>query len=112
MLSQHNRRTLAEIEDHLRGSDPELAHLLERFNDWAPPRRRGLGSRRRVIGLVGLWIGTLLLAIAFIDGSADALVLALAALFLDAMWWASCLVNAWVQAHHDRRRTPPAAKRP
>ncbi len=38
MLSSHDRRVLAELEQQLRTSTPDLARGLERFDAWAPLR--------------------------------------------------------------------------
>jgi len=87
MLSQHDRRALADIEEHLRAKEPDLVHLLERFHDWAPPRRCGVGLRRDV-GLAGLVLGVILLATALAVHSADVAVLGVVVLVVDAAWWA------------------------
>jgi hypothetical protein len=117
MLSQDNRRTLAEIEQALRASDPELARKLGDFGaappgatprahpDAAPPagRRR---ARRRVAALVGIGIGVVLLATAVVQASADALVLAVTVLISAAAWWISGMLVRRIrrasERHNDR----------
>lgn len=86
MLSQHERRALSDIEEHLRASEPDLVHLLESFHAWAPPRPRRRGVRR-VVGPAGLALAAVLLAVAFTVRSADALLLAVTVLLADAAWW-------------------------
>ncbi|MEY9874450.1 hypothetical protein ABH931_003950 [Streptacidiphilus sp. MAP12-33] len=86
MLSQHERRTLSDIEEHLRASEPDLVHLLECFHAWAPPRHHHRGLRR-VVGPAGLALAAVLLAVAFTVHSAGALLLAVTVLLADAAWW-------------------------
>jgi hypothetical protein len=101
MLTQHERRALADIEQHLRASEPDLACLLERFHQWAPPRRR----RVPLVRLVGLALGAVLIAIAFGLHSAGALLLGVMVLLADAALWAIFPVIALVRsrARLDRR---------
>lgn len=68
MLSQHDRRALADIEAGLRASDPDLARRLERPTVEARPRR---SRTRRRVSLAGLILGMLLLTAAFPTHSAD-----------------------------------------
>jgi len=98
MLSQHDRRALADIEEHLRAKEPDLVHLLERFHDWAPPRRRGVDPRRAV-GLAGLALGVILLATALAVHSADVAVLGVVLLLVDAAWWALVAGVALIRHH-------------
>lgn len=98
MLSQHDRRELADIEVHLRASEPGLVQLLERFHAWAPPRRRGVNFRR-AIGLAGLAFGAVLFVTALAVRSADVLVLAVGVLLVDAAWWILVAVIARVRGH-------------
>jgi len=105
MLSQHNRRTLVDIEEHLRANDPELARKLERFDAWAPPVRHG-PNPRLLVGLVGLGVGAVLLAVALAVGNADALVLAVMALLVDASWWLAWAAVARVRSRSRSSRVP------
>lgn len=98
MLSQHDRRTLADIEEHLRANEPDLVHLLERFHDWAPPRRRGVYPRRTV-GLAVLALGVILVATALVVRSADVAVLGVVVLLVDAAWWILVAGVALVRHH-------------
>ncbi|WP_084714443.1 DUF3040 domain-containing protein [Streptacidiphilus rugosus] len=93
MLSQHERRALSDIEEHLRASEPELVRLLECFHAWAPPQHRRRGVRR-VVGPAGLALGAFLLAVAFTVRSADVLLLAVTILLADAAWWTLLAVTA------------------
>lgn len=72
MLSQHERRALADIEEHLAADQPDLARLLEGFDRWAPPRHRV--RRRGPLATLGL--GIVLLAVAFAVHSAAVMLLA------------------------------------
>lgn len=77
MLSQHDRRVLADIEAGLRASDPDLARRLEHPPVSTPLR----GSRAwRRSGLAGLILGLILLAAAFATHSADVAVSAITVL--------------------------------
>lgn len=71
MLSQHDRRALAEIEARLRASDPGLARRLERAPAASAPHRKRLFRR---LSLAGSLLGLMLLATALTVRSADAAV--------------------------------------
>ncbi|HWG27223.1 DUF3040 domain-containing protein [Actinospica sp.] len=98
MLSLHDRRVLAGIEQQLRTSTPDLARGLERFDAWAPPRIRH--RLRRAVRLAALMVGCVLLVVAFAVSSADAALLGAVVLLADAAWWALSVLDA----HHSRRR--------
>lgn len=83
MLSQHDRRALADIENHLRTSDPDFARRLEHPSECEPARRRRGRVCLRVI-LAGLVAALALLATAFAARSADAVVWAGVALMTAA----------------------------
>jgi hypothetical protein len=84
MLSQHERRTLADIEEHLREVDPNLAHRLEHGYAGASSRHSHI---RHAIGLAGLLLSALLFAAALLARNADAAVLAVTVLLADVAWW-------------------------
>lgn len=101
MLSQRERQTLAEIEEQLRASAPQLARSLERPHPW-PPQHRGTGVRRATM-LAGLVLGGILLAIALMLHSADCVVLAAAVLLTDGAWWSLLAAVALLRSRADRR---------
>ncbi|WP_037603716.1 DUF3040 domain-containing protein [Streptacidiphilus rugosus] len=72
MLSIHNRRELAGIEEQLAAQQPDLARLLEGFDQWAPRRHR-----TRHWAVLWAWaVGWVALALAFAVHSAAVLLLA------------------------------------
>jgi hypothetical protein len=71
VLSQHERRTLAVIEEQLSAEAPDLAQLLARFDQGAPERQR---IRHRATWCVVV-LGVPLLGVAFALRSADVLFL-------------------------------------
>jgi hypothetical protein len=93
MLSQHERRALADIEEHLSASEPELARLLQRLDPSVPPQCR---VRRRVLGLAlaALAAGSYLLAIAYAVHSPSLILLATAVLLPDSVVLVSLAVLA------------------
>jgi hypothetical protein len=103
MLTHHERRALADIEQHLRASEPDLACLLEQFHRWAPPRRRRLPG---AIGLAGLVLGAVLLAVAFGVHSAAALLLTVTVFLADAACWTVLAVIALVRSRARSDRKP------
>jgi Flp pilus assembly protein TadB len=56
MLSHHDRRRLAAIEQRLESDDP---HLAERFDRWSPSRVSRRGARGAVLMIVVGALGTL-----------------------------------------------------
>ncbi|WP_037603586.1 DUF3040 domain-containing protein [Streptacidiphilus rugosus] len=104
MLSQHDRRTLAAIEESLRADAPDLERLLTRFDQWAPERRR----RRYRATWCAVLLGAVLLAVAFVVRSADLLVLSALLLMFGAVRWT---VAAAVRAVAHRRPTRTGARR-
>ena len=101
MLSQHERRALADIEEHLRDVDPDLAHRLEHWH-------AGHRHIRYAIGLAGFLLSVLLLAAALLAHNADVAVLAVTVLLADAAWWTVLagivLVKSRVSAGRIRQR--------
>ena len=95
MLSLHERRALADIEEHLRASDPSLADRLEHSHDGELPRRRRVRSS---IGLAGLVLGALLLAPALATRNADVVLLAATVLMTDAAWWTTLSIMALIKS--------------
>ena len=94
MLSQHDRRALADIERHLRDSDPDLARRMEHPSEHEPARSdrsRGHIGRRVVLG--ALAAGLMLLAAAFATKSADAAVWAVVLLMPVVSATAACTVR-------------------
>lgn len=57
MLSQHDQRALADIEAHLRNSDPWLARELSGLPEPPPARKRRTGRTGRRAGVAGLILG-------------------------------------------------------
>ena len=98
MLSQHDRRALAEIEADLRASDPELARALD--DGAAEPSHP---VRRRRTGLAWLAVGAVLLATAFVVRSADLAFLAGGLILADLSVW----IMAHVAARLRRRSSRP-----
>ena len=102
MLSQHDRRALADIEAHLRASDPELARRLERSPATPPPRGRRAGRApglAGLAGLAGLCFGLILLATAFVAHNSDAAVSAVVVLMAVSIGTAGCLVTRFRDRH-------------
>lgn len=95
MLSLHERRALADIEEHLRASDPSLADQLEHSHDGEPPRHRRV---RSTIGLAGLVLGALLLAPAVATRNADVVLLAAIVVMTDAAWWTTLSMVALIKS--------------
>jgi hypothetical protein len=94
VLSQSERQALAEIEEQLRDSDPDLARRMEHAHRWSP---EGLRRIRRMIGLAGLAVAFFVLAAASATRNADVAVLGAGVLLADALWWAGLAVNALIR---------------
>lgn len=102
MLPQDEQRTLAEIEQHLRASDPELVRRFEPSAD-APPRAR---RAVRAIGMAGLVLGMFLLTLGFAGENADLALMGAAVLVMDAAWWVTSALVSMLRAmfRHDDQR--------
>jgi hypothetical protein len=100
MLSQHERRTLAVIEERLSAEAPDLAQLLARFDRWAPERRR---IRHRATWCVVI-LGVALLAVALALRSADVLLLSAMLLMFGALRWTVAAARALIRRRADRTR--------
>lgn len=102
MLPQNEARTLAEIEQHLRASDPDLVRRFEPSPE-APPRS---GRVVRAIGMAGLILGVFMLTIGFAGENADLALMGAAVLVMDAAWWVTSALVAMVRAlfRSDERR--------
>lgn len=89
MLSQHDRRALAEIEARVRSADPAFARRLEHaFEEKSAAR----GGRLRLrVGLGGAVLGLALSATAFAAHSADAAVSGVIVLLLVASGVVVCI---------------------
>ena len=94
VLSQSERQALAEIEEQLRASDPDLARHMEHAHRWVPER---LSRMRRMIGLAGLAVAFFVLAAGSASRNADVAVLGAIMLLADALWWAGLAVNALIR---------------
>lgn len=95
MLPQNEARTLAEIEQHLRASDPDLVRRFEPSPEAPPPRS---GRVVRVIGMTGLVLGVFLLTLGFAGENADLALMGAAVLVMDAAWWVTSALVAMVRA--------------
>jgi hypothetical protein len=95
MLPQNEARTLAEIEQHLRASDPDLVKRFEPAADDAPPRGRRVV---RAVGMTGLVLGMFLLTLGFAGENADLALMGAAVLVMDAAWWATSALVSMVRA--------------
>ncbi|WP_160311567.1 DUF3040 domain-containing protein [Streptacidiphilus melanogenes] len=99
MLSEHDRRNLASIEEQLREQAPDLELLLTRFSQQAAPPRVG----RRMSWWMSL-VGIALLAVALGLRNADLLLLSAVVLFSAAAWWTVIATVAWTR--HRQGREP------
>ncbi|WP_042406065.1 DUF3040 domain-containing protein [Streptacidiphilus carbonis] len=104
MLSVHDRQALARIEADLAAEQPDLARMLARFDQWAPPRRRGLARHRFLVWMAV--VGAIALALAFALHSAAVLVLGILLLAVSVFDAAVLWVLAQVRRHVRR----PAAR--
>jgi Protein of unknown function (DUF3040) len=97
MLPQNEARTLAEIEQHLRASDPELVRRFEPApeEEKAPPRS---GRVVRFVGTAGLVLGVFLLTLGFAGENADLALMGAAVLVMDAAWWVTSALVSMVRA--------------
>jgi len=95
MLPQDEARTLAEIEEHLRASDPDLVKRFEPASSQDAPRS---GRAVRVVGMTGLILGLFLLTLGFAGENADLALMGAAVLVMDAAWWATSALVAMVRA--------------
>lgn len=111
MLSQHDRRALADIENHLRDSDPEFVRRLDHPAEFEPTHRAH-GNAVRTLILIGLIVGLSLVATAFATRSADAIVWAFVVLMTTmsgtAMWAANRLRHQ--RREHERTTRPRRQK--
>lgn len=98
MLSQHDRRTLADIEEHLSANEPELARRLEQLRASMPPPSAPKNATphhvREAVGLSRLILGAALLAMAFAARSADLALLGVVLLAADTALWAAVRIAA------------------
>jgi hypothetical protein len=94
MLPQNEARTLAEIEEHLRASDPDLVRRLEPSSQ-APPRS---GRVVRAVGMAGLILGMFLLTLGFAGENADLALMGAAVLVMDAAWWVTSALVSMIRA--------------
>jgi fatty acid desaturase len=104
MLSQRDRQTLAEIENQLRASEPELVRSLERFRARKAPAHRRGATLRRAVGLTGAILGAALFAVAFVLHGAAFVVLAAAVILLDMVWWTLVGLGLLLRARRTRSR--------